>query len=92
MIQPNKIQLESLKLLSQRIRKRYYKNLRTSVINSPMAPPSLVLIAYPFVAVPIKLQKVVNFFIDFLFYFKSLVSLTNKGLIGTPEICETIYK
>ena len=32
---------KSPKLLSQRIRKRYCKTLRTSVINSPMSPPSL---------------------------------------------------
>ena len=35
-----KIQLKSPKLLSQLIRKRYYKTLGTSVINSPM--PSLL--------------------------------------------------
>ena len=34
----------SQKLLGQRIIKRYYKTLGTSVINSPMSPPSLVLV------------------------------------------------
>ena len=41
MNQPIKIQWKSLKLLSQRIRKRYYKTLGTSVTKSPMSPPSL---------------------------------------------------
>ena len=41
MKQPFKIQWKSPKLLSQRIRKRYYKTYGTSVINSPMSPPSL---------------------------------------------------
>ena len=34
------------KLLSQRIRKRYNKTLGTSVLNSPMSPPSLILMYY----------------------------------------------
>ena len=34
---------KSPKLLSQRIRKRYNKTLRTSVINIPMSPPSLAV-------------------------------------------------
>ena len=34
--------LKSLKLLSQQIRKRYYKTLVTSVINSPIYPPPLL--------------------------------------------------
>ena len=36
---------KSPKLSRQWIRKRYYKTIRTSVINSPMSPPSLVKIA-----------------------------------------------
>ena len=36
-----KIQLKSPRLLSQRIRKRYYKTLVTSVIYSPIFPSSL---------------------------------------------------
>ena len=39
----NHIQLKSPKLLSQRIGKRYYKTLRTSLINSPLSPPSLYI-------------------------------------------------
>ena len=41
MIQQIKIQYKYSKLFSQRIIKRYYKTLGTSVINSPMSPPSL---------------------------------------------------
>ena len=37
----NQIQYKSPKLLSQRIWKRYFKTLRTRVINSPLSPPSL---------------------------------------------------
>ena len=36
-----KIQWKSPKLLSQQLRKRFCKTLGTSVINSPMSPPSL---------------------------------------------------
>ena len=36
-----KIQQESPKLSSQQIRKRYYNTLGTSLINSPMLPPSM---------------------------------------------------
>ena len=39
----NKNSLKSPKLLRQRIRKRYFKNLGTSVINSQMSPPSLYI-------------------------------------------------
>ncbi len=39
--QLNKIHQKSPKLLSQRIRKHYYKTLETSVINSPSSPLSL---------------------------------------------------
>ena len=39
----NQDSLKFPRLLSQRIRKRYCKTLRTSVINSPMIPPSLHL-------------------------------------------------
>ena len=39
--QPIKIQQKPPKFLSIRIRKRYYKTLRTSDKNSPMSPPSL---------------------------------------------------
>ena len=42
--QPIKIQLKSQKLLSQQIGKRHYKTLGTSVINTPMSPPSLICI------------------------------------------------
>ena len=35
--------VKSTKLLSQGIRKRYYKTLGTSVINRPMSPPSLLI-------------------------------------------------
>ncbi len=38
-----KIQCKSLKLLSQKINKLYYKNLGTSVMKSPLSPPSLPL-------------------------------------------------
>ena len=38
---PTKIQCKSPKFLSQQIRKTYYKTLGTSVINSPISPPSL---------------------------------------------------
>ena len=34
------------RLLRKRIRKRYYKTLGTSVINSPMSPPSLIFISF----------------------------------------------
>ena len=44
MKQPIKIQKKSPKLLSQLTRKRYNKTLETSVINSQMSPPSLLLI------------------------------------------------
>ena len=37
----NKNPIKSPKLLSQRMRKPYYKTFGTSVINSQMAPPSL---------------------------------------------------
>ena len=37
----NQTSLKSPKLLIQRIRKRYYKTLATSVINSPLFPFSL---------------------------------------------------
>ncbi len=37
----NQTSLKSLKLLSQRIGKRYYKTLETSAINSPLSPLSL---------------------------------------------------
>ena len=40
----NQNSIKSLKLLSQRIIKRYYKTLGTSVINSQLSPPSLILI------------------------------------------------
>ena len=33
------------KLLSKRIRKRYYKTLGTSVTNSPMFPPSMGILS-----------------------------------------------
>ena len=39
--QTNKNSIKSPKLLSQRIRKRFYRTLRTSVIINPMSPPSL---------------------------------------------------
>ena len=35
------MQLKSSELLNQQIIKHYYKTLGTSVINSPMSPPSL---------------------------------------------------
>ena len=38
----NKIKLKFPKLLSQQIRKHYYKTLGRSRINSPMSPPSLI--------------------------------------------------
>ena len=41
MNQPIKFLLKSQKFLSQRIRKRYYKTLGTSVINSSLSPLSL---------------------------------------------------
>ena len=41
--QPIIIQQQSLKLLGQQIKKRYYLILGTSVINSPLSPLSLVL-------------------------------------------------
>ena len=41
MNKPIKIQKESPKLLRQRIRKQYYITLGTSVINSPISPPSM---------------------------------------------------
>ena len=41
MNQPIKVQYMSQRLLGQRIRKRYFKTLGTSVIKSPMSPPSL---------------------------------------------------
>ena len=37
-----KIHKKSPKLLGQRIRKRYYETLGTSVINSPLSPLSLL--------------------------------------------------
>ena len=46
MIQPIKIQLKSPKLLSQRIRKRYYKTLETSVINSSLSSLSEFDVAF----------------------------------------------
>ncbi len=44
--QTNKNSINSPKLLSQQIRKKYYKTLGTSVINSPMSPPSLDLLMF----------------------------------------------
>ena len=44
LFKPFKIQLKSPKLLSQSIRKNYYKTLGTNVINSSMSPPSLMLL------------------------------------------------
>ena len=44
MNQPIKTQQQSQNLLSQRVKKRCYKSLGTSVINSTISSPSLVLI------------------------------------------------
>ena len=41
----NQNPMEVPKLLSQQIRKRYYKTSGTSVINSPMSPPLLSYMA-----------------------------------------------
>ena len=50
--------LKSPKLLSQRIRKRYYKTLGTGVINSPMTPPSLRKVSH--VNMWIRCEELVN--------------------------------
>ena len=42
----NQNSVKAAKLVSQRIGKRYCKTLGTSVINSPMSPPSLCLIVH----------------------------------------------
>ena len=46
MVETNQTSLKALKLLSQGIRKRYYKTLGTSVMNSALSPLPICLFCY----------------------------------------------